>query len=284
MATMHNVTPEPLELGWFELCLPATDLAASMAFYERLGLQRTGGQPEHGWAIMSGGHCEIALMVGLEAHLLNFRGADIAVLSEVLRERGMEITGQSLYDPAKWPAALHTDAEGNTLPAQGSGDFTVKDPEGNSIYFDTVPIERAWHLAGQRWSTPKMPLPWPQDQPRLGRSVVMLGIGLQGDASIGACAEFYGRLGLRAVVDTGPATYEVEMTYAEAPERCSLILQGDPGFACAMYFRGADVEGWQSRLNAAGVDASVRLPWPGQDVLKLADPAGNLVLIGAGAE
>lgn len=115
--------PTP-DLGWFELCLNVADLAASMDFYERLGLELVGGEPEQGWAVMQQGNLRLALYEGhIERNLLNFRGAEIFGLAETLQARGLRLSK---------PAERESD---------GSAAAELIDPDGNVIYLNTHPGE-----------------------------------------------------------------------------------------------------------------------------------------------
>lgn len=116
-------TPTP-DLGWFELCLNVADLAASMDFYERLGLELVGGEPEQGWAVMSQGNLRLALYEGhIERNLLNFRGAEIFGLAEALEARGMRLSKHARRE------------------SDGSAAAELIDPDGNVIYLNTHPGE-----------------------------------------------------------------------------------------------------------------------------------------------
>ena len=118
-------TPTP-DLGWFELCLNVADLAASMDFYQRLGLKLVGGEPEQGWAVLSQGNLRLALYEGhIERTLLNFRGRDVFEIAEAWQARGLALKA------------------GPEQEADGSASAELLDPDGNVIYLNTFPGERA---------------------------------------------------------------------------------------------------------------------------------------------
>ena len=116
-------TPTP-DLGWFELCLNVAELAASVDFYERLGLELVGGAPDEGWAVLQQGNLRLALYEGhIERNLLNFRGAEVFALTETLEARGLRLSR---------PAEHESD---------GSAAAELIDPDGNVIYLNTHPGE-----------------------------------------------------------------------------------------------------------------------------------------------
>lgn len=62
-----------MELGAFSLSLAVKDLAASRAFYEKLGFQAFGGDAAKGWLILHNGGCVIGLFEGMfEKNMLTF--------------------------------------------------------------------------------------------------------------------------------------------------------------------------------------------------------------------
>jgi catechol 2,3-dioxygenase-like lactoylglutathione lyase family enzyme len=119
-----------IQLGWFELCLDVADIAASVAFYKKLGFRETEGSIGEQRVVMQAGSCRIALYQGyLEKNLLHFRGGNVMTIARHLEERGVRF---------KQPAA--EDEEGNQS-------CLVEDPDGNGIYFVLHPGERppeAW--------------------------------------------------------------------------------------------------------------------------------------------
>jgi len=125
-----------MELGLFSVSLAVQDLAASRAFYEKLGFRVTGGDEEH-YAIMANGTTVIGLFEGMfDKNILTFNPGlqatesmsleegrldsftDVRELQRTLRERGIEL--------------IETVDEGS----EGAGHVTMVDPDGNPILID----------------------------------------------------------------------------------------------------------------------------------------------------
>lgn len=120
-----------MQLGAFSLSLTVRDLAASRAFYERLGFATLGGEPAENWIILKNGECVIGLFEGMfERNMLTFNpgwdqsaqpvGAfeDVRELQRELREQGVEF--------------VETADESTTGPAY----FVINDPDGNPVLVD----------------------------------------------------------------------------------------------------------------------------------------------------
>jgi len=192
--SVDTVTATALDLGWLVTCLPAKDFQASTEFYKKVGFIAVGGQPEHGWIVMGAGRCEINPMKDLPGVWLNFRGGDIDKLRAELKSRGFTVRDGGHFEPDKWPDELWHTAEGAALPAAGSGDFYIDDPDGNVIYFDTVPIELPRYLGGKPQASPGYDGAWREGQPNLGRFELLLKVN-----HLGASREFYQHLGLEVI-------------------------------------------------------------------------------------
>jgi len=121
-----------LDLGLFSISLTVKDLAASKAFYEKLGFVQTGGDTEANYLIMMNGGTVVGLFHGMfEKNILTFNPGltlegkpmeswtDVRELERTLRERGVEIT-QS------------TEEAGDSGPAH----VVLEDPDGNPILID----------------------------------------------------------------------------------------------------------------------------------------------------
>ena len=62
-----------MDLGAFSISLAVEDLARSRAFYETLGFEVTGGDPEHGYLILVNGRSVVGLFQGMfEQNILTF--------------------------------------------------------------------------------------------------------------------------------------------------------------------------------------------------------------------
>lgn len=120
-----------MELGAFSLSLTVKDLAASRAFYEKLGFTVFGGEADHGWLIMKNGEVVIGLFHGMfEKNMLTFNPGwdgsankldsftDVRELQRRLKAQGVTFA---------------TEADESTT---GPAHFVVVDPDGNPILFD----------------------------------------------------------------------------------------------------------------------------------------------------
>lgn len=130
-----QVTPREttgnLELGAFSVSLAVKDLAASRAFYEKLGFQANGGDPAQNWLILQNGTHTIGLFQGMfERNIMTFnpgwnqRGEtlegfiDVREIQRGLKEAGLELMSQA--------------DESTTGPAS----LLLIDPDGNPILVD----------------------------------------------------------------------------------------------------------------------------------------------------
>jgi catechol 2,3-dioxygenase-like lactoylglutathione lyase family enzyme len=120
-----------MQLGAFSISLTVKDLAASRAFYEKLGFQQLGGDPSQNWLILKNGNHVIGLFHGMfDKNMLTFnpgwdQGAqsvdpftDVREIQRRLKEQGV---------------ALATEADETT---QGPAFFMAIDPDGNPILVD----------------------------------------------------------------------------------------------------------------------------------------------------
>ncbi len=121
-----------MDLGLFSISLTVKDLAASKAFYEKLGFVQTGGDAETNYLIMMNGGTVVGLFHGMfEKNIITFNPGltregkpmeswtDVRELERTLRERGVEIT-------------QGTEEAGDSGPAH----VVLEDPDGNPILID----------------------------------------------------------------------------------------------------------------------------------------------------
>ena len=124
-------TNDALPLGNFSVSLAVKDIAASRAFYEKLGFSAFGGDQDQNWLILQNGAVTIGLFQGMfERNTLTFNPGwdaaantlpeftDVRELQRRLKEAGIEPT-------------LEADESG-----EGPASFMVVDPDGNPILFD----------------------------------------------------------------------------------------------------------------------------------------------------
>lgn len=120
-----------MNLGAFSLSLAVKDLAASQAFYEKLGFEVFHGQAEQNWLIMKNDSVVIGLFQGMfENNILTFNPGwdnsaqevkewtDIRTLQDALKAAGI---------------ALDSEIEAGT---QGPASLMITDPDGNQILID----------------------------------------------------------------------------------------------------------------------------------------------------
>ena len=111
-------------LGAAHLCLNVKKLKVSLAFYQKLGFRRIGGNPKHNYVILRNGCWTLGLFQGhITSNLVNHRGGDVKAICGALKKKGLSFKRDAReYD--------------------GGVDAVLLDPDGNSIYFDTTPKER----------------------------------------------------------------------------------------------------------------------------------------------
>lgn len=117
-----------MDLGEHFPCLNVRDIQRSIEFYQKLDFTVVEDHRADGWAVLQHNNMALCLYEGIEENLINFRGCDIAAVCEEARARGLEF---------EKPARLHPD---------GSWNATLRDPDGNSIFFNTFPDEREEYL------------------------------------------------------------------------------------------------------------------------------------------
>jgi catechol 2,3-dioxygenase-like lactoylglutathione lyase family enzyme len=120
-----------MELGAFSVSLAVKDLAASRAFYEKLGFEQAGGDPAQNWLILRNGTTTIGLFQGMfERNIMTFNPGwdwqaqpldsftDVRELQRRLIEVGLEPT-QRADESTKGPASV-----------------VLVDPDGNPVLLD----------------------------------------------------------------------------------------------------------------------------------------------------
>jgi lactoylglutathione lyase len=120
-----------MNLGAFSSSLAVKDIAASRAFYEKLGFEPVMGDQAQGWLILRNGDTTIGLFQGMfERNMLTFnpgwtsKNEAIEEFADV-REIQQHLKGEGL--------ALMTEADESTV---GPGSIMLTDPDGNPILID----------------------------------------------------------------------------------------------------------------------------------------------------
>ena len=120
-----------MQLGAFSVSLAVKDLAASRAFYEKLGFTAFGGDPAQNWLILKNGGHVIGLFQGMfDKNMLTFNPGwdqdaqpvegftDVRELQRRLKEQGVALTAEA--------------DETTSGPAY----FMTVDPDGNPVLVD----------------------------------------------------------------------------------------------------------------------------------------------------
>lgn len=120
-----------MDLGAFSVSLAVKDLAASTAFYEKLGFSTLGGDAAQGWLILRNGSTVIGLFQGMfEGNILTFNpGWDQEARALGTFTDVREI--QARLDAAGIAIATRADPDGS-----GPAHIVLNDPDGNTIMFD----------------------------------------------------------------------------------------------------------------------------------------------------
>jgi lactoylglutathione lyase len=117
-----------MDLGAFSVSLAVKDLAASQAFYEKLGFTPFHGEAAQGWLVLKNGQTVIGLFQGMfEANILTFNPGwdqaaqpsdpftDVREIQRRLREAGLSFD-QEADESTSGPASLIlTDPDGNQI-------------------------------------------------------------------------------------------------------------------------------------------------------------------------
>lgn len=120
-----------MQLGAFSISLAVKDLAASKAFYEKLGFSVFGGDAAQNWLIMKNADQVIGLFQGMfEKNILTFnpgwdRNAQALDEFTDVREIQRQLKAQGL--------SLVQEADENS---SGPAHITLLDPDGNPVLID----------------------------------------------------------------------------------------------------------------------------------------------------
>lgn len=128
---VFNEGEDTMDLGAFSVSLAVKDIAASMAFYQKLGFTVMGDYSEQGWAILKNEDTVIGLFQGMfEKNMLTFNPGwnadtstkdtfeDIRSIQKRLKDAGLDLVEEA--------------DEALTGPAH----LILIDPDGNPIMLD----------------------------------------------------------------------------------------------------------------------------------------------------
>jgi catechol 2,3-dioxygenase-like lactoylglutathione lyase family enzyme len=121
-------TNSAMKLGAFSVSLAVKDIAASRAFYEKLGFNQVMGEPNQHWVIMRNGETTIGLFQGMfPRNLLTFNPGwtaqnqplaefqDVREIQRQLKASGVKLDAEA-DEKTKGPASLMlTDPDGNPI-------------------------------------------------------------------------------------------------------------------------------------------------------------------------
>jgi catechol 2,3-dioxygenase-like lactoylglutathione lyase family enzyme len=131
-ATVASIAhPPPMKLGAFSVSLTVKDIAASHAFYKKLGFTHVMGDEKQRWLILRNGETTIGLFVGaFPRNTLTFNpgwNSQNQPLPEFqdVRELQRQLKAQGVN--------LDTEADEKT---KGPASLMITDPDGNPILLD----------------------------------------------------------------------------------------------------------------------------------------------------
>lgn len=120
-----------MKLGAFSVSLAVKDIAASLAFYEKLGFTPAGGDIAQNWLILRNGETTIGLFQGMfDRNCLTFNPGwnnqaepltefeDVRKIQHHLKSAGLTLTTETPAD------------------ATGPGHIAMVDPDGNPVLID----------------------------------------------------------------------------------------------------------------------------------------------------
>jgi len=120
-----------MNLGAFSISLAVKDIAASRAFYEKLGFEQVLGDQTQNWLILRNGETTVGLFQGMfDRNMLTFnpgwnsQAEPLKEFEDIRKiQRGLKASGLALTSQAD---------ESTTGPAS----LTLIDPDGNPILID----------------------------------------------------------------------------------------------------------------------------------------------------
>ena len=121
----------PMKLGAFSVSLGVKDIAASRAFYEKLGFKPVMGDEAQNWLILRNGETTIGLFHGMfKGNILTFNPGWTSQCEPLKEFEDVRKIQQRLKASG---LALTTEAEESTT---GPASLTLVDPDGNQILLD----------------------------------------------------------------------------------------------------------------------------------------------------
>ena len=120
-----------MQLGAFSVSLAVKDIAASKAFYEKLGFTAMGGEQSQGWLILKNGDTIIGLFQGMfDKNILTFNPGWDQNAQNLAEFTDVRTIQQHLL--AQGITLLQSADESSSGPAH----IVLEDPDGNQIMLD----------------------------------------------------------------------------------------------------------------------------------------------------
>ena len=120
-----------MQLGAFSVSLAVKDIAASKAFYEKLGFTAMGGEQSQGWLILKNGDTIIGLFQGMfDKNILTFNPGWDQNAQNLAEFTDVRTIQQHLL--AQGITLLQSADENSSGPAH----IVLQDPDGNQIMLD----------------------------------------------------------------------------------------------------------------------------------------------------
>lgn len=117
-----------MNLGAFSVSLAVKDISASRAFYEALGFEQAGGDPEQNWLILRNGETTIGLFQGMfEKNTLTFNPGwsskaealdefeDVRSIQQNLKSKNMSLAAEADESTAGPASLMLIDPDGNPV-------------------------------------------------------------------------------------------------------------------------------------------------------------------------
>ena len=117
-----------MNLGAFSISLAVKDIAASRAFYEKLGFEQVGGDPTQNWLILRNGETTVGLFQGMfERNTLTFNPGwtseaetlkefeDVREIQRCLKANGLALTSEADESTADPASLMLIDPDGNPI-------------------------------------------------------------------------------------------------------------------------------------------------------------------------
>jgi len=133
VGSVSDELPGSMELGAFSVSLNVADLGASRSFYEKLGFEVTGGDPDHNYLILKNGETTIGLFHGMfDGNILTFNPGLTNRMERIEQFLDVREVAARLQTAGIEPVEDVSADAGHAGPAH----IALVDPDGNSILID----------------------------------------------------------------------------------------------------------------------------------------------------